>query len=158
MQDVRSRFVFSGIWDLNYTKNRFLRDFQISTIVNLNSGRPYNLLVGEDLNMNGDSGPPGDRPLGLGRNVGITPGFANVDLRLKRSVSIGERFRLLAFIEVFNVSNRVNISEVDRFFPPDANGRFNLPPKNGSRFIAEPKQFRNASAPRQFQFGVRFTF
>jgi hypothetical protein len=158
LQDVRSRFVLSGVWDLNYRRTPFLRDFKISTIINLNSGRPYNLLVGEDLNMNGDSGPPGDRPLGLGRNVGITPGFANIDLRLTRSVEIKEGYRLLAFIEVFNLFNRVNISEVDRFFPPDAQGNFNLPPKDGGRFIAESKQFRNAFAPRQFQFGLKVTF
>src|SRR5207245_1130872 len=29
IQDVRSRFVFSGIWNLSYTKNLFLRDFQL---------------------------------------------------------------------------------------------------------------------------------
>jgi hypothetical protein len=157
LQDVRSRFVLSGTWDLTYTKNPFLRDFQLSTIINLNTGRPYNLLAGVDLNMDGDN-PPGDRPAGIGRNVGLMPGFANIDLRLTRTLAINERFRLQGFIEVFNLFNRVNISEVSRFFPPDANGNFNLPPKDGSRFIAEPKQFRSAFAPRQFQFGFRLTY
>jgi hypothetical protein len=161
LQDVRSRFVLSGVFDLSYTKNPLLNGFQLSTIINLNSGRPYNLLAGVDLNRNGDN-PPGDRPLvggvSLGRNVGITPGFASVDLRLQRALAIGERFRLQGFVEVFNMFNRVNISEVARVFPPDAQGRFNLPRKDGGRFIAEPAQFRNAFAPRQFQLGFRFTF
>jgi hypothetical protein len=34
LQDVRSRFVASGTWDLNYTRNPFLRDFSLSGIVN----------------------------------------------------------------------------------------------------------------------------
>src|SRR5207245_2710940 len=90
LQDVRSRFVASGTWELSYSKNPFLRGYQISTILNLNSGRPYNLLAVVDLNQNGDN-PPGDRPAGLGRNVGITPGFANLDLRFTKSMAFGER-------------------------------------------------------------------
>jgi hypothetical protein len=161
LQDVRNRFVLSGLWDLNYTKNPLLRDFQLSTIIKLNTGQPYNLLAGVDLNRNGDN-PPGDRPIvggvSIGRNLGATPGFANVDLRLQRAAVVKERYRLLGFIEVFNLFNRVNISEVARVFPPDAQGRFNLPRKEGNRFVADPKQFRNAFAPRQFQFGFRLTF
>jgi hypothetical protein len=157
LQDVRNRFVLSGIWDLNYTKNPFLTGFQISTILNLNSGRPYNLLAGQDLNLNGDN-PPGDRPLGLGRNVGITPGFANLDLRVTKTVVINERYRFQGFIEAFNLFNRVNISDVDRIFPMNAQGGFNLPPKDGSRFIATEDRFRGAFAPRQFQLGLRFSF
>ena len=102
--------------------------------------------------------PPGDRPTGVGRNMGLRPGFANLDLRLTRSVSFGEKYKVEGFVEIFNVLNRVNISEIDRFFPPDAQGQFHLPSKKGPRFIAEDKQFRNAFAPRQFQLGFRFTF
>ncbi|MEW6734232.1 MAG: carboxypeptidase regulatory-like domain-containing protein [Acidobacteriota bacterium] len=157
LQDVRQRVVISGSWELSYTQNPFLRDFQLSTIVNLNSGRPYNLLAGADLNRSGDF-PPGDRPAGLGRNAGISPGFANVDLRLTRTVTIKDRYRVQGIVEVFNMFNRVNISELDRIFPPDAQGRFVLPPKEGGRFVATADRFRNAFSPRQFQIGVKFTF
>lgn len=158
LQDVRNRFVFSGSWDLNYTKNIFLRDFQLSTIITLNSGRPFNLVVGQDLDMNGDNNPPGDRPLGIGRNAGIAPGFANVDLRLTRTIKFNDRARLQLFVEAFNLFNRVNISELDRVFPPDANGNFNLPPQENGRYIATPDRFRGAFDPRQFQFGIRANF
>ncbi|MEW6732497.1 MAG: TonB-dependent receptor [Acidobacteriota bacterium] len=157
VQDVRNRFVASGVWNLNYTKNPLLTGFQISGILNLTTGRPYNLIAGVDLNANGDN-PPGDRPNGLGRNVGITPGFASFDLRLVRIVTFKERYQIQAIAEAFNIFNRVNISEVARVFPPDAQGRFNLPRQDGSRFIAEPRQFRNAFSPRQFQLGFRFQF
>jgi hypothetical protein len=155
LQDVRHRLVFSGTWDLNYTKNSLLRDFQLSAILNLNTGRPYNLLAGQDLNMNGDANTPGDRSTDLGRNAGITPGFANFDLRLSRSLTIKDRYRLQGFIEAFNIFNRVNINEIDRTIPPDAQGRFNLPPRDGGRFIVTPNRFRSSFAPRQFQFGFR---
>ncbi|KAF0210658.1 MAG: ferrienterochelin and colicins outer membrane receptor [bacterium] len=61
LQDVRSRFVLSGNWYLPY-KNLLMKGFQLSSIINLNTGRPYNLLAGRDLNGNGDL-PNGDRPL-----------------------------------------------------------------------------------------------
>jgi hypothetical protein len=161
VQDVRSRFVLSGLWDLNFSKNPFLKDFQISSIISLNSGRPYNLLAGTDLNQNGDSGD-GDRPffqgVSLPRNAGITTGFANVDVRLSRTVKIKENFRILGFVEAFNLFNRVNFSEIDRTFTPDAQGNFNLPSRDGGRFTVPAGRTRNAFSPRQFQFGFRLFF
>lgn len=157
LQDVRSRFIFSGTWELNYTKNKFLKDFQLSSIVNLESGRPYNLLAGVDLNLNGDN-PPGDRPAFLARNIGLTPGFARVDLRLTRSIVFKESYKVQMFMEAFNFFNRVNISDVNPIFSPDSKGNFNLTPKDGNRYIATPDRYRAASSPRQFQFGFRFVF
>lgn len=157
LQDVRSRFVFSGLFNLDYKNNLILKNTQISVILNLESGRPYNLLAGQDLNLNGDN-PPGDRPAFLGRNMGITPGFVNLDLRLTKNFVVKENIRAEVFVESFNVFNRVNISEVDRVFALDKQGNFNLPPKQGSRFSVTPDRFRNAFAPRQFQLGVRINF
>ncbi|MBI4852262.1 MAG: TonB-dependent receptor [Acidobacteria bacterium] len=161
LQDVRSRFVFSGNWELSYTKNPFLKDFQLSTIINLESGRPYNLLAGVDLNLNGDN-PPGDRPLvggaSIARNSGLTPGFVGVDMRLTRNITFKEKYRLQLHIEAFNLFNRVNISDVNPIFTPDSQGNFNLPSKDGSRFISPPERFRASFAPRQFQLGLKVSF
>lgn len=161
VQDVRSRFVLSGIFDTGTRENKLISNFQLATIINLNSGRPYNLLAGVDLNRNGDN-PPGDRPLiggaSIGRNAGITPGFANIDLRLTRSISLQERYNFQGFIEVFNLFNRVNISDFDRTYSPDNQGNFFLPPQDSGRFIVPKDRFRNAFSPRQIQFGFRFSF
>jgi hypothetical protein len=154
--DVRNRFVASGVWELSYTANRWLRDFQLSTIVTLESGRPYTVRAGVDLNRNRDGTT--DRPFGIGRNTGITPGYANVDLRLTRTVSFSETARLQGFLEAFNLFNRTNVSQVVTIFPPDAQGNFNLPPQRDGRFIAPPANYRAAFAPRQLQFGFRFIF
>ncbi len=161
LQDVRSRFVLSGIFDVGYGKNPLFSGYQLSTIVNLNSGRTYNLLAGVDLNRNNDN-PVGDRPLvggaPIARNAGLTPGFANVDMRLTKSFSIKEKCKVQGFFEIFNLFNRVNISDVSRIFPPDANGNFNLPKKDGNRFTTDPKQYVSAFSPRQIQLGFRLSF
>lgn len=156
-QDIRGRFVASALWNISYSKNPLLRDYQLSTIVRLNSGQPYNLLAGVDLNRDGDN-PSFDRPLGISRNAGIKPGFANVDLRLSRTISFNEKLKFEALIEVFNFFNRVNISDIDNTFPPDAQGRFNLPSQDNGRFIVPRDRFRGAFAPRQFQFGFKVHF
>lgn len=157
LQDVRHRFVISGTVDFSFIKNVVFKDFQLSTITTLNTGRPYNLQTGVDLDQNGDQ-PPGDRPPFVGRNAGVAPGFANVDLRLNRTFAIKEKYKLQVIAECFNLFNRVNISEIDRLYPPDANGNFNLPPQENGRFIAPRDRYRNAFAPRQFQVGFRFNF
>ncbi|MEW6736644.1 MAG: TonB-dependent receptor [Acidobacteriota bacterium] len=156
LQDVRNRFVLSGIWDLSYTNNILLRDFRLSSIVLLESGRPYNLLSSVDLNNDGDN--LNDRPGGLGRNTGITPGFANVDLRLTRLVTIKDRFKLQGIVEVFNLFNRTNIKFGNRIFSPDANGNIILPPMKGGRYILPERGFLVAFPSRQLQLGMRLTF
>jgi hypothetical protein len=161
LQDVRSRAVFSGVWNLPYSKNFLLKDYSLSAIVTLESGRPYNLLAGVDLNQNGDN-PPGDRPLGIGRNAGITKGFSSVDLRLQRIVKLRETMSLQATIEVFNLFNRVNFNtnsdSTNRIFLPDAQGQFTLPNKDGGRFTLPNDRYQGAFSPRQFQIGVKFVF
>lgn len=161
LQDARSRFVLSGIWDLNYTKNKFLTGFQISTIISLNSGQPFNLLTGVDQDLNADN-PPGDRPLiggvPIGRNLGIMPGYANTDIRLSRLVKIGETVEVQGFMEVFNLFNRTNISDLNRIYPPDAFGNVMLPPKDGNRFTATRDRFISAFPSRVIQFGFRLSF
>ncbi len=157
LQDVRSRLVFSGNYQTSRQKNILLKNFTLSTILTLESGRPYNLISGGDFDMNGDF-PPSDRPLGISRNLGITPGFASFDLRLTRSFAFGEKIQVQALVEAFNLFNRTNISQIDSTFPPDPQGRFNLPEKKDGRFIAPPERFRNSFAPRQLQFGFKLIF
>ncbi|KAF0249778.1 MAG: ferrienterochelin and colicins outer membrane receptor, partial [bacterium] len=159
VQDVRNRFVFSGIWDINYSKNPLLKGFQVSSIVTLESGRPYNLGAGVDLNMNADI-VPGDRPLGIARNAGITPGFSTFDLRVTRKVSFKDKYAIEGFFEAFNLFNRVNILNDfnNNVFPPRPDGTFDIPSQENGRFILPQNRFSMSFAPRQLQIGFRFTF
>lgn len=162
LQDVRHRFVFSGLWNLDYSQNRLLKGYQLSTIVSVESGHPYNLLAGTDLNQSGDALTSTDRPLvggvSIGRNAGILPGFTNVDLRLTKSMSFKENLKVFGFVEVFNLFNHTNISEVDRVFPPDSKGNFVLPSQDNGRFKASPDRYRGSFSSRQLQVGFRFIF
>ncbi len=157
VNDVRHRFVASGTWDLDYTKNIFLKDFQLSAIITLNSGRPFNLLAGVDLNQNGDN-PPGDRPAGIARNQGIAPSFSSFDVRLTRELHIKDKYQLNLTFEAFNLFNKVNVLSLNRVYSPNPDGSFNLPPKENGRYIATPDRYRDAAAARQLQIGVRFSF
>ncbi|HMZ78171.1 MAG TPA: TonB-dependent receptor [Acidobacteriota bacterium] len=164
LQDVRHRFLLSGSWDLNYTQNKFLKNFSLSTIIAINSGRPFNLQAGADLDSNDVLydrpqviGPDGvSRP--VGRNVGVSPSFSNVDLRLTRNFSIKERYAVSVIAEVFNLFNRVNIDQFNRIFQRDADGNFNLPPQESGRYIVTRNRYLSSFSPRLFQFGVRLTF
>ncbi|HNC46597.1 MAG TPA: hypothetical protein PLU80_20670, partial [Acidobacteriota bacterium] len=79
-------------------------------------------------------------------------------LRLTRKFSIGERVQIEALVESFNLFNRTNISEINRIFQPNPERMFILPSQENGRYIAPPERFRNAFAPRQFQFGIRVSY
>ncbi len=64
--DQRHRFVFSAVFESPFNRrdsgfwNKFLADFVFSPIVEVGSGRPFNVLTGSDFNL--DFGPNTDRP------------------------------------------------------------------------------------------------
>ena len=114
--DIRSRFVFSGVWDSNFVPsgaNALLRyalnGWQLSTIATLQSGRPYNSTIGGTPDINNDGNTRSDRTPGEGRNALRGPKFLSDDVRLSRFFPLGsERVRLQVIGEAFNVTNRVN--------------------------------------------------
>ena len=114
--DIRSRFVFSGVWSLNYvpkSANALLRaianGWEISTLANVQSGRPYTSSVGQSPDINNDQNLRDDRTPGQGRNALRGPNFMTDDVRVSRYFSLGsERIRLQLIGEAFNVTNRAN--------------------------------------------------
>jgi hypothetical protein len=172
--DQRHRFVFSGVltspesWrNSDSFMNRFFADFTLAPIIELSSGRPFNILTGSD--ANGDLQSSNDRPSvtdsgtlfvpttaftsgSLGRNRGITHGYASFDMRVSRVVRFGERVRMDIIAEGFNLFNRFNEAAASPFFT-DVNS-FNERGQGG-RFYSRPTA---AFDPRQFQFGLKFSF
>jgi hypothetical protein len=132
-----------------------LGGFQFSPIFTYNSGHPFNLLAGADIN--GDGHFTNDRPPGAGRNTGIGPAYTNLDLRLSRAFKIGEKASLLFTAESFNVANHTNYSSVNNivgaaFAPPfQEHGTANVGP-------SQPLGFTAAFPNREIQLGVRLTF
>src|SRR5207245_1413840 len=116
--DIRHRFVFSGVWDINYAKSlqnaalkALLSGYQFSTIATVQSGRPYTATVGGD--PNGDGNTRTDRPPSVGRNTIDGPSFAAVDIRFTRDIRLyRERLGLKLMFEGFNLTNRANFSSI----------------------------------------------
>lgn len=157
--DQRHRFVFSGTivspFQPGLGAGRILADLSVSPIVTVGSGRPFNLLVGYD--QNGDTNPSTDRPLGAGRNTGTGPGYFSVDLRVAKGFEIGDRVRIEAVVEGFNLLNRVNYSGVNDVVgrvPLDAFDVEGDPENSPTEFGG----FTSAYPARQLQVGLRVDF
>jgi hypothetical protein len=170
--DQRLRYVFSaivtspGAWRSGSGMQRFLADFTIAPILEVSSGRPFNIISGVD--TNGDQQSSNDRPSAasdgtliqppffangsLGRNMGITHKFASLDLRVSRAIRFGERVKLDLIAEGFNMFNRFNEASASPFFK-DVND-FGQRAGNG-RYYGRPTA---SFDPRQFQFGVKLNF
>ena len=171
--DQRHRFVFSGVATspLSWRKNgnwgrRLLADFTIAPIVEISSGRPFNIITNVD--TNNDQSTQTDRPNvdangvltrpaifttgNLGRNRGITHSYASVDLRVSRAIYFGERIKFDVILEGFNLLNRFNEASASPLFT-DVNS-FGERDKGG-RFYSRPSATYDQ---RQFQLGLKMTF
>lgn len=159
--DQRHKVVVAGVFespwkggaDANFAE-RILSGFTLSPIVRGNSSRPFNLLVGGD--VNGDRHSTNDRPPGAPRDSGIGPDFWTFDMRLTRQFGLGEKVRLQLMAEGFNILNRTNFATVNNVVgligPP-----FNL---HASEKVSPSTGlgYNGALAKREIQLGLRFTF
>ena len=183
--DQRHRFVFSGVltsplaWrDGGSIWKRIFADFTVAPIIEISSGRPFNIITNVDanndqatqtdrpsVNPDGTLCVPGDTgcitPLitdgrfstgTLGRNRGLTGNYASVDLRVTRAFRFGERIRLDLIAEGFNLFNRFNEASASPNYR-DVNAFGGL--INGGRYRSLSTA---AYDPRQFQFGFKMNF
>ena len=125
-QDVRHHFIAN--FTATAPDSSFLRKFEFSSIITLQSGRTFTLFAGS--NTFGDiAGSSTDRVGGL---PGATPSCANVqtcstiisrntyigdplyswDLRVSRYFMLREKYRVDLMFDAFNVLNRPNVDEV----------------------------------------------
>ncbi len=110
--DVRHRFVVSGVWDINYSKNVFLRGYQVSLITTAQSGRYYSSSIGGNSDVNNDGNTRTDRVPFEGRNIYQAPNFAAVDFRFSRDIGLmkDSKAKLKLLFEAFNLTNRANFN------------------------------------------------
>lgn len=120
-----------------------LNGWRLSTRVIASDGFRFNATTGQD--GNGDT-VFNDRPSGQGYNSFTLPGYFTLDLRLDRTVPIGGTRRLELIAEAFNLTNRLNPTNVNRTWGPNAtaNASFNTPTA--------------AETARQFQLAARLSF
>ena len=127
---------------------------QFTPIFRANSGRPFNLLVGYDLN--GDRHDTTDRPAGAGRNTGIGPDFWSVDLRVGRSFKVHESTSLDFTAEAFNLFNHLNYASINNVVG-NISGPFDLTGR-ADRTPSQPLGFTSAFDSRRIQLGARVRF
>ena len=157
--DQRHKVVFAAVAETPW-KNPLLSGFQISPIVRYNSGHPFNLLAGT--NVNNDRHSTNDRPIGAARNTGLGPDFIAFDMRLSRKFKLSEKAKLEFMAEGFNLSNRTNFASVNNVVGPNLGltpgfTTFNVS-GSGARPASAPLGFTSAFPTRQLQFGVRLGF
>jgi hypothetical protein len=154
---VAHRFVGTATLQGPSKKNFLVNDWQLSTIVSLESPHYFTKFAG--LDTNGDGFPINDR-------VGIEPrdtfkgdSFQSVDLRVSRIFKINERLALQGLVESFNTLNTVNVRFFNTvytapdFIPVGTPGTFTEGSPNPS--YGTPRAVFN---PRQIQFALRLTW
>jgi hypothetical protein len=87
--------------------------------------------------------PPAGCIGNLGRNPFVTPGFFQFDLRVSRRFPLGERLKLDAIADAFNLTNRTNVAAVNQLCDP------------GSSSACSAGQPTASYDARQFQFALK---
>jgi hypothetical protein len=167
--DQRHKVVVAGVIDSPW-KNPFLAGFQLAPIFTYNSGHPFNLLAGGE--VNGNNHTTNERPIGAGRDTGIGPDYTSLDLRLSWQHKVSEKAKLLLTAESFNIANHTNYASVNNEVSPlfgigtpcpvagtcaTGNTTFNV---HGSAALSpsQPLGFTAAFPKREIQLGLRLTF
>jgi hypothetical protein len=154
---VAHRFVGNATFEGPTNLNRLLNNWQLSTIISLESPHYFTKFAG--LDTNGDGFPINDR-------VGIEPrdtfkgdSYQSVDLRISRTFKFTERISLEALAESFNTLNTVNIRffntvySAPDFLPVGTAGTFREGSPNPD--YGTPRAVFN---PRQIQFALRLAW
>jgi len=136
-QDVRRRFIVN--FTASTPNHGFARNFDFSSVITVQSGRPFTEFVGGD--ANGDTNPVTDRVGLSGRNSYVGQPLRSWDLRVSRALQINERLKLSLMFDAFNVLNHVNYGTYIGTV--------------GSPLFGQPVTARPA---RQLQLSARFKF
>jgi outer membrane receptor protein involved in Fe transport len=158
--DQRHKVVVATIVDTGNRGGRLFSNFQLAPIFRYNSGHPFDLLAGAD--VNGDRHSTNDRPIGAARNTGKGPDYMDFDMRITRRFKMGDRANLQLLAEGFNLANRTNFASVNNVVGPS----FGLQPGfttfnvsgTASRPASAPLAFTSAFPMRQLQLGIRIGF
>ena len=115
--DQRHKVVVATVVDTGNSGGRIFSNFQFAPIFRYNSGHPFDLLAGAD--VNGDHHSTNDRPIGAARNTGLGPDYMDFDMRITRRFKMGERANLQLLAEGFNLANRTNYASVNNVVGPN---------------------------------------
>lgn len=171
--DARHRFVFSGLYELPFKGNQLVEGWQLSTILQSQSGNPVTIVINNAAFTGNNNtvrpistGPiaivgtparwfdttPFAIPVGtfgnLGRNVVIGPGFNNTDFSVIKRTKLGEN-KLIEFrAEFFDIFNHANFGQPGRVVGSATFGQI-----TNTRFATG-----DSGSSRQIQFALKFKF
>ncbi len=171
--DARHRFVVSGLYELPFHGNRLVDGWQLSTIVQSQSGNPVTIVINNSTftgtlntvrpDVNGpiailgtpnrwfDTNAfivPAGRFGSLGRNVVIGPGFNNTDFSVIKRTKLTETSQVEFRAEVFDIFNHANFGQPGRVV-----GSANFGQITNTRFPTG-----DSGSSRQLQFAVKLKF
>lgn len=171
--DARHRFVISGLYELPFHGNQLVEGWQLSSIIQLQSGNPVTIVVnnaaftGNNNTVRPDvTGPisiigtpnrwfdttPFVVPVGrfgsLGRNVVIGPGFNNTDFSVIKRTKLTESKIIELRAEFFDLFNHANFGQPGRVVGSATFGQI-----TNTRFATG-----DSGSSRQLQFAVKFKF
>jgi len=145
-QDVTHRLTITALTELPSRAG----GLKVSSLVSVESGRPFNIFAGRDFNLDGN--PNSDRPALIGRNAYEGPAYASVDVRIGREVPVNGRTRLDLSLDAFNLFNRINVKDINTVWGSIDYPNTPPPPQLG---FGTPRDVFN---PRQVQFGAKLKF
>ncbi len=161
--DARHRFVGNATFASPTNTNIFLRNYQFSGIVTLESPHFFTKFAGFD--ANGDVFGVNDRVGIESRNTFRGDPLKTVDVRLSRTFRVREQIGIEVLAEAFNLLNSVNM----RFFNTTY-GAADFCPVGGAAVCGTGPFFKEGSPnreygtpravfnPRQIQLGLKLTF
>lgn len=159
-QTIPQRFTFDFVSAVPST-TPVLRNFKFSTLISAQSGQFYNIFAGID--ANGSTNTLNQRPGTLGRDTLKGPSIFSWDARVARGLHFTERLTGELTFDLFNITNRVNVSDLNTvcecdlpaasFSPAALAGTIaSLNPLFG---FDKPRETLN---PFQFQYGFKLLF
>jgi hypothetical protein len=161
---VGQRFVLNTTIAGPTNRNAFINNFQLSTIVTLESPNYFTKFAGFD--ANGDIFGNNDRVGIEPRNTFKGDTYQSVDMRIARTFKATERLNVEALAEAFNLLNTVNVRFFNTVYGAADFCNFNATAQGCSptqKFLegspnanyGTPRAVYN---PRQIQFALRLTF
>jgi hypothetical protein len=152
--DQRHRLVFSGSQQLP-------AGIQVAAVVAAGSGRPYTALAGADLNGDGllfadrartDVNDPASS---VTRNSERLGNEFRVDLRVLKRIGVGSSAAIDVMVDIFNLFNRTNFTEINNVFGP---GSFPREPLRDTIGRVTYGRHDKAAPPRQIQLAAKLSF
>jgi hypothetical protein len=155
------RVVFDAVYQSPITsgsgfRSRLLANWTLAPVIQYDSWRPFNILTG--LDNYGDNYITNHRPWGAGRDIGQGPDLFTTNMRISRSFHFGDRWRLEALIEGFNLENRTNFRSVNNIVGDVPLSSLPNPIQAFRGDPNDPLAYTSAFEPRQFQVGLKIYY